>query len=1714
MPKKVINAFNAGEVSPYVYARQDSELYDKACLKMENFLPLEYGGATKRPAAKFVHKFENTTAKPISATKLYSFVLNAEETYVLAFTNLELSIFKNNELIGTFDTVFTDDCLSKLKFVQSNDVLFISSEKYPIQILKRIGDNAFAIEELKYKYPPLGNPVDDDIVFTADSPTGRTTLTTNGNYFRQEDIGSFLILEQRRDLINSSTCEFLDHGSTRVLNTSFSNYEVEVNGKNFQGKVLLEKSTDGGETFEIELTLVDTSGAADSTDGQVSANYHNRTFSSTEAEGANTFIRLRYLPEGTGGSKCTLRIKILDPVVKGLFQISTVGSSTAIKESNTSTGVWISPIQDVEAYYSGAVWDGTTEYKKNDKVIFTGTLTADSGFGTKEVPVMSTSDINASSGETEIRQKFIDMTYSGATGTDYMYFLTNDDRVVRYTYNLSTGALSSPMCRSLSYTDQYTGSASGKNTEAGQAHFGIAALESNIYVVLRDAQSGSGTESTKCKINKFTETNFAAGDINDARIESHWSQDTLRGLNIFNIHGLGVGGGYFYFKVQQRRVVDGEFQNEVKRFRVDENGRGYRTYMSGSHYGKSSKTTKNGSHNPRKFGLSEEPEKSLPLATDPTDSDHIFDGAVMERDQLDTVYLNGYLLCLDDKEDSINFRSSTFGDLGLTFSLGSTKSFQGLALVPKIKKIGTDPLVIGNTYEITTSTSNSTQLANVRLLGYPKGKDYASEIKTFVATATGIGDVTLTNVGTGEAGIVELKIVQSSLPQARDVDIDIIIFHKDQDGDGDPKTVDTSTTDNNAPRIIKVTSKGEPNYYQATRDFPSPSDDPPLPNNFYEQFNKGLWSKSFPKIIGAKESAYTGYYGYPNSISIFENRLCLGGSKKFPNRLWMSKTDDLNNFLTGAFDTDALDLTFNSLTQDQITWLCSGRELNIGTMSSEWTLGSGNQSLPVTPTQLNLKRRSEYGSSKTQATLVNSAILFLMRQGKKLREWYLRDNQNDYLAQDLSAIAEHITGDGIVDIAVQNQPTTIIWLVREDGDLISLTYERETKTFAWAKHTFEGDVESVTVIPQENGEDKVYLSIKRKNELLTKDNVVEFHITIESSREQGDGQVPLITADATKHVTASITHGSPTPSAIVLPVNHANGVISSPSISNISTDVYGFKGRIKSFTPNNDRIHIVPETITVSGATGNATTLVINGTYTLGEDIFNQPAWYSETHTIQVNQELAINPSTGFAYSSSLQGSDHDVKWQIRRKSDSLVIVQHAYTNDEFPARGNGTTTWSHNQSGSGTVLLAGDGYPFTSDHIGLPLVYLNLTTAPNRTPDIGGLTHGTTYYLREIIGSGDDQTLNRILRLQSSGNTSGTGTLIDITNNSEAIKTQTEGVFNLKNHFLASAAFATPRINAFQTGVASSSHDTLYNVGSPSTNANFVKTVSFNDGEICGFDVFLWNAVTSGSKEGNDLFIKYEGDPAITIDNTEAGSTQTKVSFTYDVAGKYNIDLFISDASESTTAVSGGFASEITTLKSGEGTLPVIADDRYLVELDPQKHESSYKQKYSGLDFYVRSKNFSGTSFTGLDHLENKTVTYKVDGVVTGTATVSSGAITISSVSNANVIAGLPFTSTLAPLYLDAEGSMGSKKSAHHATIRFKDTLEAKVGQTRTGTHGSTNAPNLGDVKFASSNSLNTEDTEVWLANHNEFLQTIYVVSDTPQPCTVLAMVVDVEGV
>ncbi len=1679
MAKKVINAFNGGEVSPYVYARTDNEIYDKSCIKMENFIPLEYGGATKRPSTEFVHEFTDSLSIPVGETKLYSFILNAKETFVLCFTNYQVSIFKDNLLVTSITTIFPDEVLQKLKFVQSNDVLFISSEDYPVQQLIRQEDDKFILTELEYVFPPIGNDLDVD--FSVSSISGECTVTAGSDYFEETHVGSFLVLKQKRNVLNTSISEALAGGTTTAINTSYANYEIESAGSNWQGKIVLEKSTDGGDSFSPEFTLVDTSAKAVATNTDSSGNYTNRTFASTEKEGANTFIRLRFYPADSSTDDAIMRIKVDDPFLTALFRIDSVDV-----DNRTARGFLISPLQDIEEGYLNSTFSiGAAHlYEKGDKITFVGDFDAVAGHGTKGSRAISALGTGGDFSNNEI--DFIDMCFSTFGSTPYMYALTNDDKVVRYDYDLSDGTLSNQVIKSLTYSNQYTTGATGRGQESGQAHFGIAsANDGNLYVVMRDKAQGTAqaTQFTQMKINYFSESDFASGNIGDTQIKTLFARPENKEHNVFGITGLGFGNGKFYWKAHEKwRAGKNKPYQSIGRYTVDVDGKNYKYYLVGYQYGKRNKTTANGTFSVHDHRLGQEPPYNNPSSG----SSSITDSRTMVRDQMDTVYLNGYLLCLDDRQNKIVFRNLAYKDTGLNHTISDSdgavidKTFWGMDSIPAEKLLGASELIVGTKYKFITAVAtrdatNDTSKATydyVRSVGFSSSDDTVNVGDTFIATADGLDDVGST---TKQGYAIKVVIDDSNIDRATSSDVNIIILYKD------PDTTDGAIGNN--PKLLKLTFDGEVDYYQATRKFVL-NDYSSGNATFKSQRNKGLWAKSLPKIVASQESAFSSKNGYPNSISIFENRLCLGGNKKFPNRLWMSKIDDLNNFTIGSEDTAALDLKFNSLTQDEITWLCAGRELNIGTRSSEWTLGSGNQSLPVTPSQLNLKRRSEYGSSNAQGVLVNSAILFIMRQGKKIREWYLQNNQNDYLARDLTLIAEHIIGEGVKEIAVQTQPATIIWVVCNNGDLVGLTYERETNTFAWHRHTFDGTVESVAVIPQVNREDKVYLTIKNPDDAITGLNVGKFNITIASSREDQtggatDGQEIEITADPTKHVTPRIVHGSGEASAIVLPVNQTNGT--SGSISNITADVYGFKGRFKSTTPTNERIHIVPETLTVSGHSDSA----VNVAYALTEDRFNQPAWDSGTHTIQVNKELTVGAT------SAEQGTIHGVEWQIINTETSQIICKHAYTNGEFPVIGGGGTDWTVSV-GSGTIALTGNGHPFTSDHISIPVVYLNNTVSPNRTPDIGGLVHGQTYFLKEIIASSGDQTPNRIITLKDSS-----GTIINLTDNSTALKAQTGGIYNLKNHFLASAVFATPRVNTFATGLSTSSNDTLYNTGSPSLNTNFSKTMTFADGDICGVEILLWNV--SGSKEANDAFIEFEGDPTVIIDATEDSGNQTKVTLTYDSIGEYNIDLYIEDTG----------TGEVQTVKSGEGIQPRILGDRYLVQFDPQIHESAYTKKYSGLDLYVRNKNFTGSSFTGLNHLENKTVTYKVNGGTAQTATVSGGAINVGSQTNANVIVGLPYTSTLAPLYQDIQYSrgstQGSKKAIQKATIRFKDTLSAKVGQTET---------DLDSVRFESTTALNTEDAEVWLSNANEFLQTVYVVSDTPQPCTVLAMVVDVEGV
>ena len=223
------------------------------------------------------------------------------------------------------------------------------------------------------------------------------------------------------------------------------------------------------------------------------------------------------------------------------------------------------------------------------------------------------------------------------------------------------------------------------------------------------------------------------------------------------------------------------------------------------------------------------------------------------------------------------------------------------------------------------------------------------------------------------------------------------------------------------------------------------------------------------------EGAWSGVRGYPSAVTFFEERVVYGFSNSDQQDIWLSETGKFEDFEAGINDADSFALTLPTANRGK--WLGSLGTLAAGDGGLEWRIKSPLDEA-LTPKNWDMKKQTAYGSANIQVVEVGSVLLFIDSVGRKVREFVFSENQQKYVAPDLTALAEHITFSGIVCVAHQKNPDSMLWCVLDNGDLITLSYEREQNVIAWAKHPMDGLVQSVAVIPA-SGEDEIWISIVR-----------------------------------------------------------------------------------------------------------------------------------------------------------------------------------------------------------------------------------------------------------------------------------------------------------------------------------------------------------------------------------------------------------------------------------------------------------------------------------------------------------------------------------------------------------------------------------------------------------------------------------------------------------
>jgi len=248
--------------------------------------------------------------------------------------------------------------------------------------------------------------------------------------------------------------------------------------------------------------------------------------------------------------------------------------------------------------------------------------------------------------------------------------------------------------------------------------------------------------------------------------------------------------------------------------------------------------------------------------------------------------------------------------------------------------------------------------------------------------------------------------------------------------------------------------------------------------------------------------AFSDTTGHPSCVSFFEQRLVFAATLSQPQTVFFSKSGDYENMdanIGGTVaDDDAIIYTIASNQVNAIRFMAASRTLIIGTAGGEFTVSGGGDNDAVTPTNILIKKQSNHGAANIDAVAVANATLFVQRAKRKLRELAYNFDVDGYIAPDLTILAEHVTKGGITEMAYQEEPLAIIWCVRDDGELVALTYQREQEVVAWHRHVFGGAFgsgnavcESVAVIPTEDSEYELYMIIKRTINGATK-RYVEF----------------------------------------------------------------------------------------------------------------------------------------------------------------------------------------------------------------------------------------------------------------------------------------------------------------------------------------------------------------------------------------------------------------------------------------------------------------------------------------------------------------------------------------------------------------------------------------------------------------------------------------------
>jgi len=239
-------------------------------------------------------------------------------------------------------------------------------------------------------------------------------------------------------------------------------------------------------------------------------------------------------------------------------------------------------------------------------------------------------------------------------------------------------------------------------------------------------------------------------------------------------------------------------------------------------------------------------------------------------------------------------------------------------------------------------------------------------------------------------------------------------------------------------------------------------------------------------VLGASSA------GNPTVPGFFQQRLVLAGPVSSPQQFNISQPGAYYNYnisnpiepdnaIAGTLVSGQLNTIQSMIAQPQGLIMLSDKQA--------WLINGGSAGSPISAVQINANSQAYNGASFPPPIVANDNILYVQSKGSIVRDLVFNFYTAVYTGTDISVLSSHLFyGFNILEWAWAEEPFKVVWAVRNDGVMLTLTFLKEQDLIAWAHSDTQGafkSVASVTETVPAGAVDAVYTIVQRTINGLT-----------------------------------------------------------------------------------------------------------------------------------------------------------------------------------------------------------------------------------------------------------------------------------------------------------------------------------------------------------------------------------------------------------------------------------------------------------------------------------------------------------------------------------------------------------------------------------------------------------------------------------------------------